>query len=84
MVVRVTDVLSNRVLTNQIPSTILFIMNKLNKYIVPVQLIVYGESETDAVEYVEAAIDHSYLLDQDGIVGVNAEVDVDEVELYED
>lgn len=59
-------------------------MNKLNKYIVPVQLIVYGESETDAVEYVEAAIDHSYLLDQDGIVGVNAEVDVDEVELYED
>lgn len=59
-------------------------MNKLNKYIVPVQLIVYGETEMDAVEYVEAAIDHSDLLDQDGIVGVNAEVDVDEVELYED
>lgn len=59
-------------------------MNKLNKYIVPVNLIVYGETEADALDYVQTALDHSDLLDQDGIVGVNAEVDVDEVELYED
>lgn len=47
---------------------------KLKKYVVPVELIVYGESEADAVDYVTAAIDHSDILAQDGIVGVNPDI----------
>lgn len=47
---------------------------KLKKYVVPVELIVYGESEADAVDYVVSAIDHSDILAQDGIVGVNPDI----------
>jgi len=43
-------------------------MEKLNKYIVPVNMIVYGETEADALDYVQNALDMSDLLDQDGIV----------------
>lgn len=56
-------------------------MKKLNKYIVPIELTVYGETEADAIEYVDEALDRSDLLDQDGILGVNPEIDVDTVEL---
>jgi len=59
-------------------------MEKLNKYIVPVQLIVFGESENDALEYVQTALDNSDLLDQDGIVGVNSDIEVDDIEFYEE
>lgn len=59
-------------------------MRKLNKYIVPVTIIVYGETEADALDYVQTALDHSDLLDQDGIVGVNSDIELDEVEFYEE
>ena len=59
-------------------------MNKLNKYIVPVNLIVYGETEVDALDYVQTALDHSDLLDQDGIVGVNSDIEIDDIEFYEE
>ena len=59
-------------------------MEKLNKYIVPVQLIVFGESENDALEYVQTALDNSDLLDQDGIVGVNSDIEADDIEFYEE
>jgi hypothetical protein len=59
-------------------------MRELQKYVVPIQLIVYGETEADALEYVQTALDHSDLLDQDGIVGVNSDIDVDEVDFYEE
>ena len=59
-------------------------MNKLNKYIVPINLIVYGETEADAFEYAATALDHSDLLDQDGIVGVDSDIDVDDIEFYEE
>jgi hypothetical protein len=59
-------------------------MDKLNKYVVPVELIVYGESEADALDYVQAALDNSDVLDQDGIVGVNSDIDEDMVELLDE
>jgi hypothetical protein len=58
-------------------------MDKLNKYTVPVQLIVYGENELEAIGYVQDALDRSDLLEQDGILGVNPDIDeymVDEIE----
>lgn len=58
-------------------------MTKLNKYIVPINLIVYGETVADALDYVQTALDHSDLLDQDGIVGVNSDVEIDDIEFYE-
>jgi hypothetical protein len=59
-------------------------MNKLNKYIVPVNLIVYGETEMDALDYAVTALDHSDLLDQDGIVGVNSDIELDDIDFYEE
>jgi hypothetical protein len=59
-------------------------MNKLNKYIVPVTLIVYGETEADALDYAQTALDQSDLLDQDGIVGVNPDIELDDIEFYEE
>lgn len=59
-------------------------MNQLNKYIVPINLIVYGETEADALEYVQTALDRSDLLDQDGIVGVNSDIEVDDIDFYEE
>lgn len=59
-------------------------MEKLNRYIVPVNLIVYGETEADALDYVQHALDTSDLLDQDGIIGVNSDIELDEVEFYEE
>lgn len=59
-------------------------MNKLNKYIVPISLIVYGETEADAFDYVQNALDMSDLLDQDGIVGVNSDIEIDDIEFYEE
>lgn len=59
-------------------------MDKLNKYVVPVSVIVYGENEEDALDYIQTALDHSDLLDQDGIVGVNPDIDVEEIEFLEE
>ena len=59
-------------------------MNKLNKYVVPVTLIVYGETEADALDYVQNALDMSDLLDQDGIVGVNPDIELDDIEFFEE
>jgi hypothetical protein len=59
-------------------------MKKLNKYVVPVELTVYGESEADAIGYVQDALDHSDILDQDGILGVNPDIEEDMVELVEE
>ena len=59
-------------------------MNRLSKYVVPINLIVYGETEADALEYVQAALDRSDLLDQDGIVGVSSDIEVDEIDFYEE
>jgi hypothetical protein len=59
-------------------------MEKLNKYIVPVNVIVYGETEADALDYVQNALDNSDLLDQDGIVGVNPDIELDDIEFFEE
>ena len=59
-------------------------MNGLNKYMVPVTLIVYGETEADAMDYTQTALDNSDLLDQDGIIGVNSDIELDDVEFYEE
>jgi hypothetical protein len=59
-------------------------MNKLNKYVVPVDVIVYGETEADALDYIQTALDRSDLLDQDGIVGVNPDIELDDIEFYEE
>jgi hypothetical protein len=59
-------------------------MNKLNKYVVPVDVIVYGETESDALDYIQIALDNSDLLDQDGIVGVNPDIEIDDIEFYEE
>ena len=40
---------------------------ELKKYIVPIFVVSYGESESDAVEYVEHALDSSGLVFEDGI-----------------
>ena len=40
---------------------------ELEKYIVPIFVVSYGESEADAVEYVETALDSSGLVFEDGI-----------------
>ena len=58
---------------------------KLRKYRVPITLIVYGEREEDAWEYVEEAIDKSNLLDQDGILGIDdTETDLEDIEELEE
>mgnify|MGYP003321406986 CR=1 FL=1 len=57
-------------------------MDKLQKFIVPINVIVYGEDETDAITYVEEALDNSSFIQEDGIIGV--EVMADDVELFEE
>lgn len=61
-------------------------MKKLKKFVVPVNLTVYGEDAMDAVTYVEEALDNSSFIAEDAIIG--AEVVTDDVELlnveYED
>ena len=53
---------------------------ELKKYIVPFFVVSYGESESDAVEYVEKALDTSGLVFEDGIF--SAEILEDEVETF--
>ena len=53
---------------------------ELEKYIVPIFVVSYGESESDAVEYVEKALDTSGLVFEDGIF--SAEILEDEVETF--
>ena len=53
---------------------------ELEKYIVPIFVVSYGESESDAVEYVEHALDTSGLVFEDGIF--SAEILEDEVETF--
>ena len=53
---------------------------ELKKYIVPIFVVSYGESESDAVHYVEQALDSSGLVFEDGIF--SAEILEDEVETF--
>ena len=53
---------------------------ELKKYIVPIFIVSYGESELDAVDYVERALDSSGLVFEDGIF--SAEILEDEVETF--
>ena len=53
---------------------------ELKRYIVPIFVVSYGESELDTVEYVEHALDSSGLVFEDGIF--SAEILEDEVETF--
>ena len=53
---------------------------ELKRYIVPIFVVSYGESESDAVEYVERALDTTELVFEDGIF--SAEILEDEVETF--
>ena len=53
---------------------------ELKRYIVPIFVVSYGESESDAVNYVEHALDSSELVFEDGIF--SAEILEDEVETF--
>jgi hypothetical protein len=57
-------------------------MNKLTKFVVPVNIICYGESEEDAATYVEEALDNTSIIQEDGILG--AEIVHDDIELFEE
>jgi hypothetical protein len=57
-------------------------MKKLEKFVVPVNVIVYGEDVDDAISYVEEALDSSSFITEDGLIG--AEVMADDVELFEE
>lgn len=46
-------------------------MKALQPYVITVEIMAYGESSADAVDYVESAC--AYLLDQDGIFGYNVD-----------
>lgn len=53
---------------------------ELEKFIVPIFVVAYGEDELDAVTYVEQAIDTTELVREDGIFSI--EILEDEVEPY--
>lgn len=57
-------------------------MKKLEKFVVPVNIICYGEDEADAATYVEEALDNTSIVQEDGIIGV--EINHDDIEHYED
>jgi hypothetical protein len=57
-------------------------MKKLDKFVVPVNVIVYGEDVQDAVSYVEEALDVSSFITEDGLIG--AEIMTDDVELFDE
>jgi hypothetical protein len=57
-------------------------MKKLEKFVVPVNVVVYGEDADDAITYVEEALDSSSFITEDGLIG--AEVMADDVELFEE
>jgi hypothetical protein len=57
-------------------------MKKLEKFVVPVNVIVFGESPDDAISYVEDALDISSFITEDGLLG--AEIMADDVELFEE
>jgi hypothetical protein len=54
--------------------------DELEKFIVPIFVVAYGEDESDAVTYVEQAIDTTELVREDGIFSI--EILEDEVEPY--
>lgn len=57
-------------------------MAKLNKYTILVPMFVYGEDESDALDYATTAVNYSNLLDQDGVFGIGeiSEEDIDDFE----
>jgi hypothetical protein len=57
-------------------------MKKLTKFVVPVNIICYGENEMDAATYVEEALDNTAIIQEDGIIGV--EIVHDDIELFDD
>lgn len=59
-------------------------MRDLKKYAVPVIIYVYGEDESDALDYATTALERSDLLEQDGVVGINPEIDLDDIDLQEE
>ena len=59
-------------------------MEPLKTYEVYVKMIVYGESEVDALDTANAAVDSSDLLDQDGVLGLEVTDDVSEEEELDD
>lgn len=58
--------------------------DNLDKYTVYVKLTVVGESVEDALDYAMQAVDASDLLDQDGVVGIEIDEDLDNIELIEE
>jgi hypothetical protein len=58
--------------------------DNLDKYTVYVKLTVVGESIEDALDYALQAVDASDLLDQDGVVGIEVDEDLDNIELIEE
>ena len=54
----------------------------MQKFVVPVNIVCYGEDALDAVTYVEEALDNSSFITEDGIIG--AEVLADDTELFEE
>lgn len=59
-------------------------MNKLNKYSTYVKVFVFGESEEDALDSLNAAVDSCDLLDQDGVIGIEVLDDVEDLTGYDD
>jgi hypothetical protein len=57
-------------------------MNKLKKFVVPVNVIVFGEDAMDAITYVEEALDNCFFIEEDGIIG--AEVLADDIEPHDE
>lgn len=57
-------------------------MKKLTKFVVPVNIICYGEDEMDAATYVEEALDNTSIIQEDGILG--AEIAHDDIEPFEE
>lgn len=57
-------------------------MKKLTKFVVPVNIICYGENEMDAATYVEEALDNTSIIQEDGIIGV--ELVHDDIEPFDD
>jgi hypothetical protein len=56
-------------------------MKPLQKYVVPVNIIVFGETEADALGYVEDAIDSTRFIEADGVIGVD--ICEDDIELHD-
>jgi len=57
-------------------------LDNIQKYLVPIFVVAYGDNPEEAVEYVEHALDTTWFVGEDGIDA--AWVLEEEVELYEE